>query len=29
MGNASKNDPLKIQEEVRQILAPGERVEDA
>ena len=29
MGNASKIDPLKIQEEFSQILAPGERVEHA
>jgi hypothetical protein len=28
MGNASKIDPLKIQEEFSQILAPGERVEN-
>ncbi len=29
MGNASKIDPSKIQEEFSQILAPGERVEHA
>jgi hypothetical protein len=29
IGNASKIDPLKIQEEFSQILAPGERVEHA
>ena len=29
LGNASKIDPSKIQEEFRQILAPGERVEHA
>ena len=29
MGNASKIDPAKIQEEFSQILAPGERVEHA
>ena len=28
-GNASKIDPLKIQQEFSQILAPGERVEHA
>jgi hypothetical protein len=29
LGNASKIDPTKIQEEFQQILAPGERVEHA
>ena len=29
LGNASKIDPAKIQEEFRQILAPGEKVEHA
>jgi hypothetical protein len=29
LGNASKIDPLKIQQEFAQILAPGERVEHA
>jgi len=29
LGSASKIDPLKIQEEFSQILAPGERVEHA
>lgn len=29
LGNASKIDPAKIQQEFSQILAPGERVEHA
>jgi hypothetical protein len=29
MGNASKVDPAKMQQEFQQILAPGERVEHA